>query len=185
MALPRGFKASANRIALGLRHQMGLRDSSPIDLHQLSATLRIEVVALSQFSDRCSKQVSYLMHTDASDFSSLLLPLGNGARIILVNDAHSRYRQNSNIAHEIAHALLAHPVEILSGHFDSRQINQDIEDEATHLAGCILIPNEGAWQIVKSGVTMDSAQHHYGVSRQMLKYRLGVSGAWNRMRYRR
>ena len=164
---------------------MGLKVYSPIDLNLLLARLRIDVVALSQFSERCSQQVSHLMDADASGFSSLLLPLGNGPRLILVNDAHSRYRQNSNIAHEIAHALLAHPVEILSGHFDSRQINQDIEDEATHLAGCILIPNEAAWQIVKSGITMDSAQHHYGVSLQMLKYRLGVSGAWNRMRYRR
>lgn len=185
MALPRGFKAHANRVALGLRHQMGLKVYSPIDLHQLLARLRIEVVALSQFSERRSQQVSHLMDADASGFSSLLLPLGNGARLILVNDAHSQNRQNSSIAHEIGHALLAHPVEALSGHFDSRRINQDLEDEAAYLAGCILIPNEAAWQIVKSGITMDSAQRHYGVSSQMLKYRLGVSGARNRMRYRR
>ena len=85
--------------------------------------------------------------------------------MVIVNDAHSLARQNSDIAHEIGHTLLAHPLEVLSSMIGCRDFDPDLEDEATHFAGYLLVPNEAAWSIFKSGMDMEIAQTTYGVSR--------------------
>ena len=97
--------------------------------------------------------------------------------MVIVNDDHSPARQNSDIAHEIGHTLLAHPLEVLSRMVGCRDFDPDLEDEANHFAGYLLVPNGAAWSIVKSGMDMEIAQTTYGVSRQMLDWRLNMSGA--------
>ena len=103
--------------------------------------------------------------------------------MIIVNDDHSPARQNSDIAHEIGHTLLAHPLEVLSSMMDCRDFEPNLENEANHLGGYLLVPNEAAWRIVSSGMGYESAQAMYGVSRQMLDWRVNMSGA--RQRFRR
>ena len=183
MALARGFKSKANRIAVGLRHQLGLPPQSPIDVHALAGHLGISVVPLSTFSQWCPAQVAQLMQHDAGGFSASLISFGDGRRMIIVNDDHSAARQNSDIAHEIGHTLLGHPLEVLSSMKGCRDFDPVQEDEATHLAGCLLVPKEAAWRIVRSGMEPESAQAAYGVSRQMLGWRLNMSGA--RQRFQR
>ena len=111
--LPYGFKAKANRIAVGLRLQLGLAAQVPIDVHALAAHLGITIVPLSAFKQWCSEQVTQLKG-DAGGFSAALISFGNGNRMVIVNDDHSPARQNSDIAHEIGHALLVHPLEVIS-----------------------------------------------------------------------
>lgn len=180
MGVPRGFKAAADRIAVGLRRQMGLSASAPIDVEALAARLQIAVVPLSSFAERLPQQVEQLITRDVSAFSASLLYVG-GAKAILVNDGHSRPRRNSNVAHELAHALLAHPPQPFD-HAKGRTYDQGVEAEANGLAGHILVPNAAALHIVRSG-TEDAACDRYGVSRKMLEWRLDVSGA--RIRHQR
>ena len=175
MGLPRGFKARADRIAVGIRHQMDLSDDAPMDLDALAVKLRLPIVPISTFADVCPADVAQLFEIDTGAFSASLLQLDN-CRIILVNDGHSSGRINSNIAHEIAHALLAHPPQPFD-HIEGRRFDKEIEDEADCLAGHILIPNEAARQIVRSGCDADTACDQYGVSQTMLEYRLNTSGA--------
>ena len=176
MTVPYGFKAKANRIAVGIRHQLGVAEYEPIDVRELAAHLNLRIIPLSAFKERCAEQVSQLKNRDGGQFSAALVYLGKGRRIIIVNDDHSSARQNSDIAHEIGHTLLSHPLEGLSSMMDCRDFNQDLEDEASHLAGHLLIPNEAAKHIINN-MGNDLAQASYGVSRQMLDWRLNTSGA--------
>ena len=180
MALPRGFKAAANRIAVGLRIQQNLADYAPIDPYALAERVGIAVSPLSAFAESRPEAVAQLVG-DTAAFSALLLSDGGGRRTVILNDTHSKGRQNSSIAHEVSHTLLAHPLEVLSVRVDCRDFDGDLEAEANWLAGCILVPNEAAWRIVGSGMDLDSAQKLYGVSRKMLEYRVNVSGARNRL----
>lgn len=177
MGLSRGFKAQANRIAVGLRRQVGLAAQEPIDVYALAAHLGIAVVPLSVFKETCGAEVSQLTTRDAGAFSASLISFGDGNRMVIFNHEHSPVRQNSDIAHELGHALLAHPLEILPGLVDCRDFDPDLENEANHLAGYILVPNEAARRIAMSGMPLDLAQSKYGVSRQMLDWRLNMSGA--------
>ena len=58
-----------------------------------------------------------------------------------------------------------------------RDFDPDLEDEANQFAGYLLVPNEAARSIFKSGMDMEMAQTTYEVSRQMLDWRLNMSGA--------
>lgn len=79
------------------------------------------------------------------------------------------------MAHEIAHALLGHPPQPFD-HLNGREFNQGVEAEANLLAGHILITNAAALYIVRSGWEADACDR-YGVSEELLQWRLGTSGA--------
>ena len=177
MTVPYGFKAKANRIAIGIRHQLRLAKYAPIDVRELAAHLNLRIIPLSEFKEWCPGQVSQLNKRDGGQFSAARVYFGEGHGMIIVNDDHSLARQNSDIAHEIGHALLAHPLGNLSSMMSCRDFNQDLEDEASHLAGHLLIPNEAAKHIININLGNDSAQASYGVSRKMLDWRLNTSGA--------
>ena len=52
-----------------------------------------------------------------------------------------------------------------------------LEEEAEWLSGALLISDEAALHIVRSGMVDDEAKTLYGVSRKMLQFRLNVTGA--------
>ena len=180
MTLSYGFKAKANRIAVGLRRQLGLAAPAPINVHALASHVGIASVPLSAVRQWCSEQVEQLTTRDAGGFSAALISCGDGRRMVIVNDDHSPARQNSDIAHEIGHALLVHPLEVISSMMGCRDFDPTLENEATHLAGYLLVPDQAAWRIVNSGMGPAVAQEIYGVSRQMLDWRLNMSGARTR-----
>ncbi len=177
MSLPYGFKAQANRIAVGLRRQLGLAAQAPLNVHALATHLGIAVVPLSAFRQWCGEQVEQLTTRDAGGFSAALISFGDGRRMVIVNDEHSPVRQNSDITHEFGHALLVHPLEVVSSMMGCRDFDPALENEANHLAGYLLVPDQAARRIVNSGMGPAVAQEIYGVSRQMLDWRLNMSGA--------
>jgi hypothetical protein len=58
----------------------------------------------------------------------------------------------------------------------NRVRDADIEEEAAFLGGTLLITNEAAHHIIRSGMGA-LALNVYSVSREMLTYRLRMSGA--------
>src|SRR5207247_4329163 len=82
---------------------------------------------------------------------------------------------------ELAHALLQHPPEVAIDHRGRRNWNQDLEDEATWLAGALLISDEAAIEIARTQMPADVAAVAYGVSKQMILWRLNVTAALYRV----
>src|SRR4051812_26134934 len=99
MSLRRGFKAEANRIAVRLRSDLGLRPHDPMDFDSLGEKLDVPIIPLSAFSKTCSSAVRQLTRGDPSAFSAVTVPRGEGKHLILHNDAHAPVRQRSNISH--------------------------------------------------------------------------------------
>lgn len=180
MKLPRGFKAKANRIAVGIRHQMGLCPYAPVNPRCLAERLKIPSVPLTAFADELPDCVRRLRIEDPSAFSAALIPLDHRRQIILYNDSHSIPRQNSDIVHELSHALLLHSASPLFDRLGHRTMDNEIEQEANCLAAHILIPNEAATRIVWSGKALQDVSERYGVSMKMLEFRLNASGARKR-----
>lgn len=178
MPLPRGFKANANRLAIRVREQMRLASVAPLDPWMACDHFEIAVLKLSELvlPDGRLAGGQFLAGTGRSAFSALTMPVG-GRRAIVHNDSHDESRQRSNIAHELAHCFLGHeltPPLLANG---TRDRHSGIEEEAAFLGGALLIPNEAARHIVFGGMTRNEAAAHYGVSADMLTYRLRVSGA--------
>lgn len=55
--------------------------------------------------------------------------------------------------------------------------NQTIEDEATWLAGCLLIPEPAALTIARGRWSVAEAARRFEVSEAMVRYRLNATGA--------
>lgn len=177
MSLRRGFKASANRLAVRLRHGQDCAPHEPIDLEIIAERLDIEIVPLSSFAKETPKAVQQLSITDSDAFSATTIRFETGKRIIIDNDSHHPRRQRSNLSHEISHVLLGHPFSYPIDNSGCRNHDRDLEEEANWLGATILISDEAALHILRQGIDEEAACSAYGVSLPLLRMRINGSGA--------
>ncbi|MDA8102624.1 MAG: ImmA/IrrE family metallo-endopeptidase [Nitrospiraceae bacterium] len=59
--------------------------------------------------------------------------------------------------------------------------DQNVEDEAQWLAGAPLLTEDAALSIARSGTSLAAAAMHFGISEQVVTYRLNVTGARKRV----
>src|SRR3546814_865102 len=137
MTFPRGFKARANRIAVRVRHDLGLPPEAPLDPLQVCRHYDIEVIPLSKLGTLGD----HFLQIEPSAFSAVTVPCGLRCAIIH-NDGHAPVRQRSNLAHEIAHGLLGHKAMPPLTTDGERHFDGGIEAEANFLGGTLLITNE-------------------------------------------
>jgi len=179
MSLRRGFKAEANRVAREVRRELGVGAAAPLDPWNLAAHLGIPVEKLSSMKRDAPEAVKQFTRRDREAFSAVTIFSGY-KRLIVVNDAHSRARQASSIAHELGHSLLWHdPAPALDANA-TREWNAQQEDEAQWLAGALLISEEAALTIARSKLSLAAAATSYGVSVDMIRGRVNVTGAHRR-----
>jgi hypothetical protein len=150
---------------------MGLRSVDPIDPVEVCAHFDIALLKLTELD--CDS--ASFFGANRSSFSAVTVPCGWSTAIVH-NDSHHPYRQRSNISHELAHCFLGHQCTPPLMENGERARDANIEAEANFLAGALLIPNEAALHIVRQELVL-TAQGIYGVSQEMLDYRLRVSGA--------
>ena len=166
-------RATRSELEIGMADRLNTRD--------LANHLTIPVLPLSDLRTRSSGAVDYLYGVEPAAFSAATIFLGT-RRIIVHNDAHSRGRQASDIAHECAHALLGHEPTQAFDESGCRLWDMTREREADWLAGVLLRPEEATLAIVRLGRTVESAANLYGVSRSMVQWRLNVTAAYRRIK---
>jgi len=123
-----GFKSQANAIARKVRVELALGDAAPLDPWKLADHLAIQVLQLSSFGDAAPDATRHFLNVDTGAFSAVTVFAGS-TRCVVLNDAHSRKRQASDLAHELAHALLQHPATPPLDQHGCRNWDED-------LAGC-------------------------------------------------
>lgn len=179
MAYRRGFKTEANATAFETRAELSLAWTDPLDPRALADYLDIPVVALSEIVETVPA-VEHLLRSEPEAFSAVTVFCGT-ERTIVHNDGHHVGRQNSNLAHELAHGLLMHPPTPALDNRGCREWNQDTEDEAEWLAGALLVPEDATLAIARGRWTVPQAADHYSVSVGMIRFRVNVTGAVRRV----
>jgi len=167
----RGFKARADRLAVEIREKVGMSPIDPLDIDAICQTMDVCVIEMTSLP--CD--VSELCGKDNNCFSAMLVYAGMKLAIVH-NDTHHPHRQRSNICHELSHCFLGHKACQLLNDNGNRTHDGDMEAEANYLAGALLMPREAAVHVLKNGL-LASARPIYGISRQMLDYRMRVTGA--------
>ena len=124
--------------------------------------------------------VRHFTRVNRGEFSGVTVFRGP-TRLIVYNDSHSDGRQASNLAHELAHALLQHPPGTALDGSGCRDWDQELEEEANWLAGALLVSDEASFAIIRDGMSIEDAARRYGVSPKMMQFRLNVSGARTRV----
>lgn len=175
--LRRGFKAEAEAYACDFRKEMGLRASHPLDMFKLANYLEIPMLGLRELAQDI-KLTSYLLLTTSvkSPFSAVTLYQGS-YRSIVYNDLHASPRQQSDLAHELAHIILGHSPSQLTNESGGRHYNLELEQEAACLSGVLLLPKAAAIAVVASRKPIEQAASEFNISVQMMSMRLNQSGA--------
>lgn len=175
----RGFKTQCESISAEIRAEIGLDARAPLDPRQLAQHLEIPVHPLSALKGGgVKKAIRQVNGGDRSILSALTIfpNWPSRQRIIVYNDFHSLARQNSDVSHELSHGLLLHEPRhaIING---CRDYNKTEEDEAAWLSGCLLVPRDAAVQIAKAQQPLSDAADTYGVSLDMMTWRINSTGA--------
>lgn len=173
MALRHGFKSYANDLARLMRRELRLAPHEPLDPWRLAEHLAIPVIKLSDLGVR---EARHFLRIDASAFSAVTVFDGR-RRVIVHNDAHDPGRQANDVAHEISHGLLMHEPGPAFGFHGCRNWNSAEEDEANWLGPALLISDEAAIHIVRTGMAFSQAATAYGVSQKLVTMRVNVTGA--------
>ncbi|PSB49231.1 zinc peptidase [Cyanosarcina cf. burmensis CCALA 770] len=180
MSLRHGFKKEANDYAREFRAELSLAPHARLRPWMLAEHLTIPVIPLSSFGNQIPTEVRHLTTRDLKSFSAVTVFEGR-RRLIVHNDAHHRHRQASNITHELSHAILQHPPTEPFNEYGCRNFNKDIEDEANWLGPALLISEEAALHIVKTGMSMEDASQSFGASKEVVIMRVNVTGARRRI----
>jgi len=175
--LRRGFKSEAEAYAKEYRQELGMPPIAPLDMFRLAAHLAIPAFALSDLSAEM-QAINYerLATSYGSPFSAVTLFNGR-RRFIVFNDSNATTRQQSDMAHELSHAILDHPPSELTDESGGRHYNEVLEAEANCLSGVLLVPGPAAIRLATTRTSLDVAAASYNISTAMMRMRLNQSGA--------
>ena len=177
--LRRGFKSEANELAREMRRELRVELDAPLDPWLLAEHLGVPVLTLSGFASEVPEHVNHLLRGEPGAFSAVTVFRGR-RRTVVHNDAHARGRQANNISHELSHALLHHQPAPALSILGCRDWDAMLEEEASWLGAALLISDEAALRIAQHDLNIRTAAEAYGVSEQLIRMRLNVTGARKR-----
>ena len=185
--MERGFKSRCEQIAKSVRHKLDLSATAPLSADALASHMGVSIWLVTDLglSDADIEQLTVL---DVDAWSAVTVQ-SVGREAIIVNPAHRSGRYASDVMHELAHLMLAHEPSRMFFVGDSelalRGFNKDVEDEANWLAGALLLPRDALVKIHSRRISADDACEQYGVSKQMLNFRINVTGVKRQFKRRR
>jgi Zn-dependent peptidase ImmA (M78 family) len=178
--LERGFKTWAEKFAEGLRKELGAEIDDPLDLEKLAAFFGSRLITPDDIPDMSELHLKQLLNVDPSGWSAVTVCLDKRS-VIIHNPTHSKGRQASNIAHEVAHLILEHePTRLVmsqDGDLVMRSFNEKQEEEANWLAWCLLLPRQAVLENLKKKKSYDEIAAKFGVSETLVKFRAQTTGA--------
>lgn len=179
----RGFKKWAEEISEQQRKALGLRAIDPLPARRLAKHLRLEIVTLDEAPGLDPYLAAVLLEEDG--WSAVAFRVEEQDRTLLLhNTGHSLRRQESDIMHEIAHLLCEHkpttPVPTGAGVL-MRQYDDEQEEEAGWLGGCLQIPTKAIMWAARKGMGDEVIAEHFGASVQQVQFRKNVCGVRRRL----
>lgn len=177
---PRGFKIEALTIARDIRADLKLSPAHPLDPQALADFLSIPILSLSAFRTDARSAYRAFSGRLRTQFSAVTV-FDGPSRVIVHNDHHAPQRQRSNLAHELAHALLFHEPTPAINDRGAREWDSGLEAQASWLSAVLLVPDDAALRIVRQQLTVKDAAREYGVSELMMDFRIRACAARRRV----
>lgn len=179
--LKRGFKANAEKKATECRVNLNIHPCAPLCAFKLAQFLNISVYNATEFL-KDDYEIRKLQGIEAEEYgwSALTMDTKSGNRIIIHNNFHNSYRQQSNIMHEIAHILCQHKVKELpvgvNLPFGMRDFDKLQEEEAICLGATLQLSKPCLLWARKRNMTNEQIAIHFNASVEMVNFRMGMTG---------
>ena len=176
MALRRGFKSEAERVARRVQAELKMSAAQSVAPEVLARLLGIEIRAGDDLVPR--DRFNELEELQPGAFSACTLQPAPGRVVVVYNPLSEEPRRRSDLAHELAHMLLDHELSRLERLGDLTFFSCDPiqEAEAAWLSGCLLLPRPLLLAEVRRGTSAVEIARQHGVSERMAQYRLNVTG---------
>jgi Zn-dependent peptidase ImmA (M78 family) len=181
MTLRRGFLAEAERHAARIRSELGLAPASKLSIADIAKHFGIRVIAADELIDIARLQE--LERIQAFAFSACSFDLG-GVKVVVYNPIRSVERRESDIGHEVSHVILGHELSALRTIAGTpfRTCQPDQEEEATNLAGTLLLPRPLLLSAARRGLGAEEIAERCGVTLDMARFRLNRTGVAKQIR---
>ena len=198
--LPPGEKRKQFELrALGLRDFAGVASGQPLDPFALAKFAKLLVVDFESIEGLSPESRAHLLGDAADEWSggACSRPLPNGWRLVILNPAHGKHRNRATLMEEIAHVFLGHQPNRLavigrnptvregaaSKQTLARDYNHDDEEAAYAVGAAALVPYEALRRFVNQRRRASEIAGHFGVSRQLVEYRIKVTHLWNEYKH--
>ena len=176
--MERGFKTRCEEMSRSLRAELGLDPAAPLPAEQLASYLGVFLWSVEDLG-LAPADVTQLVRSDPDSWSAITVSAADRDAIIL-NPNHRRGRYSSDVMHELAHLLLGHEPSTMffagQENLALRGFNKAAEEEANWLAGALLLPRDTLVRLRAQNRPKDVACDEFGVSRQMMDFRMRVTG---------
>jgi len=125
------------------------------------------------------KDRAHLLGIGSDEWSAFVIRESD-SHLIVYNPTQSKPRTNSVLMHELAHIMLGHELAIaaqtVDGHFLNGNYDETQEAEANWLGGTLLLPRPALLWMRSRGMSDYDATEHFGVSQDMLTWRIRITG---------
>jgi hypothetical protein len=177
--LERGFKTWSEQLSLSIRRELNLAPHAPLSPLCLAEHLDVRVWTPHDVPGLPRHVLDQLIYHDPDGWSAVTCSSGKDT-LIIHNPQHSPARQNSDIAHELAHIILEHePCKLVVSHDASivmRNFDAKQEEEANWLGWSLLLPRTALAYATKTRLSTEEIARQWKVSTQLVNFRTKMTG---------
>jgi transcriptional regulator with XRE-family HTH domain len=178
-------KPEMEEMAEEFREDLGVGPDDALD----ALRIRIDDVAVfvpADIDELDPQSLAHLTGIASASWSAMSIPidLENDRWAILRNDTHTVERQRVTYLEECWHIMLGHKLTKIAKITDSygRTYDSDEEHDAYYLASASLLPKAAVSACVSNGDSSEAIAEKFGVSQQLVEYRIKRLGLWKAFR---
>ena len=180
-------KSEMEAMAQAFRNDLGLSDQQRID--PLAIVIEgITVLTISEIPDLEPATVAYLEGPSLTTWSAMSVPMNEEKDewFIVRNERHTIVRQRVSLFEEFWHILLGHKLTKIAKIADAygRTFDQSEEHDAFYLAAATLLPEHIVHNAVAEKHDIDQIALDYGISPELVEYRIKRLGLWRQYKGR-
>ena len=192
MLPPTAKRRVYERIALKIREFAATPIDQPLNPWKLAPFVKIRVMDLKAVEGLSDESRSLLLGDNGKSWSGgASRPLPDGWRLVFLNPNHTRERQAATLMEEICHVILGHsPTRLLLSEQTNkgirfRNFDKNQEEVAYSVGAATLIPYFPLKHAVKAKLSADIIARRFGVSRDLVEYRIKVCRLWSDYKQKR
>lgn len=169
------------RIGLKIREFAAVSLPDRLDPFALAEFAKIRVIEPSEISKLPADVLDELTGRSQSSWSAVTLDISDGWQLCILNPTHGAERKRASLMEEIAHVILGHEFTRIVAGTDGlafREYNQLNEQVAYGVGASALVPYAPLFVELLNRQTPETIAEHYGVSSQLVKYRIKITMLW-------